>query len=43
MVTPLGVILAPVATVAVLFGALAFAIIGLIGKSEIVLKDEDIY
>lgn len=43
MVAPLGVILAPVAIVAVLFGVLAFAIIALIGKSEIVLKDEDIY
>ena len=43
MVTPLGIILVPVGAIAVIFGVLAFAIICLIGKSEIVLKDEDIY
>lgn len=43
MVSPLGVILVPVGAIAILFGVLAFAIIGLIGKSEFVLKDEDIY
>lgn len=43
MAAPLGIILAPVAAVVVLFGALAFVIIDLIDKSEIVLKDEDIY